>query len=105
MSIRHRGLLVFLLCGGIFSVIVYWIANPSTYPFDFYPAGPGGALLIGAPGGLAIIGLLELASGKPFYQLEAAWASLKMWQQALFGFCIIAVAGTGLFVALAYLLL
>ncbi|MGI9271068.1 MAG: hypothetical protein ACR2QT_04790 [Woeseiaceae bacterium] len=50
-KIRIRGLILMLVFGGIFSVFAFWIANPSSYPFDYYPKGPGGAILIGAPGG------------------------------------------------------
>jgi hypothetical protein len=92
-----------LVCGGIFSVIAFWIANPSSYPFNHYPAGPGGALLIGAPGGAAIIGLIELLSGKPFYEVEEAWANLSGVQRALGSIVIVVVGGAVAFTTIAVL--
>ena len=92
-----------LACGGIFSVIAFWIANPSSYPFDYYPAGPGGALLIGAPGAGAIIGLIELFSDKPFYEVEEAWANLGGLQRALGSIVIVVVGGAVAFTAIAVL--
>ena len=102
-TVRLRGLILMLVCGGIFSVIAFWIANPESYPFDYYPAGPGGALLIGAPGGGAIIGLIELLSGKPFYEVEEAWANLGGLQRAFGSIVIVIVGGAVAFTAIAVL--
>jgi hypothetical protein len=102
-TVRVRGLVLFLLFGGIFATFAFWIANPASYPFDYYPAGPGGALIIGAPGGAAIIGLIELLSGKPFYEVEDAWASLGTWQRAFGSVLIVVVGGAVAFTAIAML--
>lgn len=102
-TIRLRGLALTLVFGGIFSVIAFWIANPTSYPFDYYPAGPGGALLIGAPGGAAIVGLIELLSGKPFYEVEEAWANLGGLQRAVGSIVIVVVGGAVAFTAIAVL--
>ncbi len=102
-TVRLRGLALTLVFGAIFSVIAFWIANPSSYPFDYYPAGPGGALLIGAPGGAAIVGLIELLSGKPFYEVEEAWANLGGLQRAVGSIVIVVVGGAVAFTAIAVL--
>lgn len=103
-TIRLRGLILMLVGGGIFSVIAFWIANPASYPFDRYPAGPGGAILIGAPGGVAIVGLIELLSGKPFYEIEEAWANLSGLQRAFGSILIVVVGGAVAFTAIAVLI-
>jgi len=105
MSVRVRGLLYLIGGGSIFALFAYWIANPDSYPFAVYPAGLGGALVIGAPGAGAIIGLIELISGKPFYQMEDAWANLSGMQRFLGGTLIIVVGGAVVFTTLAVAIL
>jgi len=103
MSIRIRGLLYLIGFGSLFALIAYWLANPESYPFDHYPAGLGGALIIGAPGVGAIIGLIELSTGEPFYKLEESWANLKTWQRAVGGTLIVLVGGAIIFTIIALL--
>jgi len=103
-TVRLRGLILTLVFGTIFSVIAFWIANPSSYPFDYYPAGPGGAILIGAPGAAAIVGLIELLSGKPFYEVEEAWANLGGMQRAFGSLAIVVVGGAVVFTVIAVLI-
>lgn len=103
MDTRQRGLVVLLIGGAIFSLFAYWIAVPTQYPFSHYPAGVGGALLIGAPGCAAIVGLIELSTGQPFYKVEEAWAALKWWQKALGGLLIVVFGGAIAFTLVALL--
>ena len=105
MSVRVRGLLYLIGGGSVFALFAYWIANPESYPLRVYPAGLGGALVIGAPGAGAIIGLIELISGKPFYKIEDAWANLSGLQRFFGGTLIIVVGGTVVFAALAVAIL
>ena len=104
MSVRTRGLLYLIVGGSIFALVAFWIANPEYYPFSVYPAGIGGALAIGAPGAGAIIGLIELVSGKPFHQVEDAWAGLSGLQRSLGGTLIVLVGGAVVFTAIAALI-
>lgn len=104
MSVRQRGLIYFFGLGALFILFAYWIANPDSYPFDYYPTGIGAALLIGAPGAGAIIGLIELTTGQPFYKLEEVWANLKGWQRAFGSILIVVVGGAILFTAIAFLI-
>ena len=101
MSVRTRGLLYLLVGGGVFALFAFWIANPEQYPFSYYPAGIGGALAIGAPGAGAIIGLIELVSGKPFHKVEESWAELSGLQRFLGGTLIVLVGGAVVFTAIA----
>jgi hypothetical protein len=105
MPIRARGALLLVVGGAFFSLFAYWIAVPEAYPFDYYPAGPGGALLIGAPGALALIGLIECMTGMPFHQIEAAWAGLSGWQRFVGGTVIVLVGGAAVFAGVAVVLI
>ena len=105
MSVRTRGLLYLIAGGGIFALFAYWISNPEAYPFSVYPAGLGGALLIGAPGAGAVIGLVELVSGKPFYKVEEAWAGLSGLQRFFGGTLIVLVGGAVAFTVVAVAIL
>jgi len=104
MSTRKRGLLSLICFGVFFTLFAYWIANPDSYPFSYYPVGIGAAILIAAPGAGAIIGLIELTTGMPFYKLEESWANLKGWQRAIGGTLIVLVGGTVLFTVIALLI-
>lgn len=105
MSVRVRGLLYLIAGSSVFALFAYWIANPEAYPFGMYPAGVGGALIIGAPGAGAIIGLIELLSGKPFYEIEEGWANLSGLQRFFGGTLIVLVGGAVVFTALAVAIL
>ena len=91
--------------GGIFALFAFWIANPEYYPFSVYPAGVGGALAIGAPGAGAVIGLIELVSGKPFHKVEEAWAGPSGLQRFFGGTLIVLVGGAVVFTAIAMILM
>ena len=58
-------------------------------------------MLIGIPGAIAIIGLIELSTGRAFQELEKAWATFQWWKKALFGSIIVIVGGTVAFVVVA----
>ena len=104
MSTRQRGLIYLIGFGGVFVLFAYWIANPDSYPFDYYPVGIFGALAIGTPGAGAVIGLIELTTGQPFYKLEESWANLKGWQRAIGGTLIVLIGGASLFTVIAVLI-
>ncbi len=93
MEVRIRGLISFVAFGLIFGLIVFWFAYPNFYPFDYMPTGPGAAILIGAPGALSAVGLIELTSGKPFHQIEEIWQSLKWWQRGIWGTLFVVIGG------------
>lgn len=104
MSVRTRGLLYLIVGGSLFGLFAFWIANPASYPFSVYPAGIGGALAIGAPGAGAVIGLIELVSGKPFHQVEDAWAGLSGLQRFVGGTLIVLVGGAVVFTVIAVII-
>ena len=93
MSVRLRGFLIAVACGIACATLAYWIANPETYPFAYYPAGIGGAILVGAPGAGVIVGLIELFSGQPFYKVEEAWGRITGWRKFLFSLLIVLIGG------------
>jgi len=79
------------------------VAHPAAYPFDYYPSGPGGALIIEAPGAAALIGLIELCTGTAFHQIEEAWAKLTGWQRFVGGTLIVVFGGAIAFAGVAAL--
>jgi len=93
MPIQLRGLLIAVACGLVFGTQMYWIANPEAYPFAYYPAGIGGVILLATPGAGVIVGLIELFSGQPFYQVEEAWGRISGWRKFLFSLLIVLIGG------------
>jgi hypothetical protein len=103
MDIRLRGVLEFVAGGMVFGLFAYWIAHPASYPFDYYPAGPGGAILIAAPGGVAFVGLVEMLTGRPFVEIEAAWANLGGLKKFIYGTLFVIFGGAAAFVIVGLL--
>lgn len=101
MSVRLRGLLNLIGFGSLFALFAYWIAVPDAYPFSVYPAGIGGAIAIGSPGVGAMVGLIELLSGKPFYKIEESWARLSGLQRFFGGTLIVVIGSAVVFTAIA----
>ena len=105
MEVRTRGLLSFIGFGAAFALIVFWYAYPEYYPFSAHPVGPAAAILIGAPGALSLVGLIEFASGQPFYKLEEIWQQLKWWQRGIWGTLFVVFGGAIAFAIVALALL
>jgi hypothetical protein len=105
MGVRTRGLLAFVGFGAAFALVVFWYAFPQYYPFNYHPVGPAAAILIGAPGALSAVGLIELASGRPFYKLEETWQALKWWQRGIWGTLFVIFGGAIAFSVVALALL
>ncbi|MGZ5650485.1 MAG: hypothetical protein ACXWG8_09155 [Usitatibacter sp.] len=93
MSIRLRGALWFLGGGVIFWSIAYWGAHPTVIPVSFRPHGFGAAILMGVPGAISLVGLVELTTGRSFGQLEAWWSTLAWWKQGILGTAFLIVGG------------
>ncbi|MBT8079591.1 MAG: hypothetical protein KJO31_13520 [Gammaproteobacteria bacterium] len=67
------------------------------------PVGP--AIVVAMPGVLALIGLIEFASGKKIVELSAGWDSIPAWKRWILGTIIIVLAlavTIGVFTGLAY---
>jgi len=106
MSIRLRGLLQFLGSGVVFAGLLYWLSSQYAENHDYHP--PGGIfslIVIMAPGGFAIAGLIQLISGVPFSELSDKWDSLKGWQRGVFGLAIFTFVATLLFGGIAVYLM
>ena len=103
MNIRLRGALTFVVGGMVFGLFAYWIAYPASYPFDYYPAGPGGAIVIAAPGGMAFVGLIEMLTGRSFVEIEDAWANLGGLKKFIYGSLLVIFGGVAAFVIVGQL--
>lgn len=102
MSIRIRGFLSLIFFGAAFALILFWYANPDSYPFDYIPIGIGAVALIAGPGALAFIGLIEVLTGQPFYKVEESWQNLKWWQRGIGGTLFVLVGGAIAFGVVIY---
>ena len=93
MSIRLRGLLNFLGGSLLFALMLAWWAWwQARNPGRTLPGAPFSVLVIAAPGGFAISGLIQLLVGVPFAELSDKWNSLKGWQRGVYGIAIVAFA-------------
>lgn len=106
MSIRLRGLLQFLGSGAVFAALLFWLASQYTASPNYQlPGGLFSMLVMMAPGGFAIAGLIQLISGVPFSELSDKWDSLKGWQRGVFGVAIFAFVAILLFGGIAVYLM
>ena len=46
-------------------------------------------IAMATPGSVALIGLIELATGVPFTRFASAWIALQWWQRLLLGLLIV----------------
>lgn len=80
-DVRRRGALKIL--GGVVAYVGVWLL---LFRQGGFGEGRGGTFYIitmAAPGGLALIGLVELYTGKSFNDLAARWDALPGWKQAV----------------------
>lgn len=86
MNIRVKGLLQFLGSGLVFGVVIGWFMQQRAIDPTFkLPGGIFSLLLMMAPGGFALAGLLQLLTGVPFSELSDRWNALKGWQRGVIG--------------------
>ena len=78
-SVRAVGAIKFIafsIVTGIAWALIYWVTRLST----LIPVGAS-VTIIGLPGALAIVGLLELLSGVPGPEVASRLNQLPKWQQ------------------------
>ena len=86
MNIRAKGLLQFLGSGLVFGVVIGWFMQQrAADPAFKLPGGIFSLLLMMAPGGFALAGLMQLMTGVPFSDLSDRWNGLKGWQRGVIG--------------------
>ena len=95
MNFRQKGL--FKLLGGAVAYGLYFgdVFHQETFG-DFHANGFT-LIVMGVPGAVALMGLIELTTGVPFTQLAARWDALKSWQRAVLGSAIVIAAATLIF--------
>jgi|GEM_PF-3907398 len=92
MNVRQRGLLLFLGGTTAFFIIAHLLANPNQTHVTL-PATGGSIMLItvGMPGAAAMVGLVELVTGKPIRELEEVWAGFDWWHKLILGLLFVGV--------------
>ncbi|CAN5799616.1 hypothetical protein BH09VER1_BH09VER1_48650 [soil metagenome] len=50
--------------------------------------GLGAVLLVALPGGMVLLGLIEVITGVPYSQWATCWDSLKGWQRLVLGIIV-----------------
>lgn len=98
-SVRQRGLRLLIISGSFFVALIGLFAWLETNGMASVP------WVIAIPGGFALTGAIELATGTPFSEFDSMWGSLKGWHRGVLGMSIL-LAMTVLFVlaAAAYVL-
>ena len=95
MTIRQRGLWLFLGGTAAFFVLAYLLAHPDKFHFILSgndgPMAGMALIAIGIPGAAAMAGLVELVTGKPIRELEAVWAGFEWWQKLILGLLFVFV--------------
>lgn len=88
---RQHGLLK--IASGAAAYAVVW--------YTLFPHGGSGgsyqAIALGAPGALALMGLVELATGTAFSTLETRWADLRRRRRAVYSLSAVVTASLLLF--------
>ena len=87
LSVRQHGL-VKIIGGGLAYTLV-WYGVFQQGDFGESRGGTFYIIAMGAPGALALVGLVEAATGTSFTKLEEWWNNLKGWQRFLYGMSIV----------------
>ncbi|MDJ0653782.1 MAG: hypothetical protein QNJ40_06500 [Xanthomonadales bacterium] len=89
-SSRQAGLLKLLGGAAIYAVLFAFIFSRGG--FGDSRGGTFYIITIGAPGALALLGLMELVTGHPFQRLADAWDAMPGWKQAVLGLATVLAA-------------
>ncbi len=94
-EVRFYGLLK--LVGGLLLYAAVWIYVYRQGGFSDSRGGTFYIIVMGAPGALALLGLLEVVTGRSFRGLAVRWDQLEPWKRGVFGSIIVIAAATVIF--------
>lgn len=105
MSVRQRGLLLFLGGAAVFFTIAHLLVHSDKFHFILSDTdGPMALIAVGIPGAAAMAGLVELVTGQPIRELEAVWVGFDWWQKLILGLLFVLV-GAALVVSIVFFIL
>ncbi len=85
------------LAGGLLIYAAIWLYVYKQGGFGDSRGGTFYIITMGAPGALALSGLLELMTGRPFNELADSWDALAPWKRGVYGTIIVAAAAVLIF--------
>ncbi len=92
---RRRG--IYKLAGGVLVYAAVWLYVFRQGGFGDSRGGTFYIIVRGAPGALALSGLLEIVTGRSFTGLAAHWDELAPWKRGVYGTTIVVAAATLIF--------
>ena len=94
-SARQAGLLRLLGGGVLFAGVLAYVYSQGG--FGDARGGTFSVIGMGAPGAMAIIGLVELVTGIHFSHFSERWDALPGWKRGVLGVCAVLAAGVVIF--------
>ena len=94
-EVRLYGLLK--LVAGLLLYAAVWIYVYRQGGFGDSRGGTFYIIVMGAPGALALLGLLEVVTGRSFKGLAARWDQLEPWKRGVYGTIVVIAAATVIF--------
>ena len=88
---------IYKVAGGLFMYAAVWLYVYRLGGFGDSRGGTFYIIVMGAPGALALSGLLEIVTGRSFTGLAADWDELAPWKRGVYGTTIVVAAATLIF--------
>ena len=85
------------LAGGLLMYAAVWLFVFRNGGFGDLRGGTFFIIVMGAPGALALIGLVEVATGRSFKRLADRWDELPAWKRGVYGTLVVVAAATLIF--------
>lgn len=104
-NVRLAGLLKIIAGSALFALGFWVILNYGDELGGTYKGPVWPAIAAGAPGAIALVGIIELVSGVRFTTIARSWDSMPEWKRWTLGGLIVllAIAAVcGIFLALAF---
>ncbi len=92
---RQQGLLK--LAGGLLLYAAIWLYVYRQGGFGDSRGGTFYIIVMGLPGAVALIGLLEIVTGHSFTRYAARWDELEPWKRGAYGMITVIAAATLIF--------
>lgn len=102
MRIRLRGALMLTGAGLFYALLFVAVLRHGLDGSSDAGLGPLKVVLLGVPGAIALIGLIELLGGIAFNDLSRRWDELRGWQRGVLGSLVTLVAFALLYLGIVF---